>query len=183
MQVLSKARDDSGEIAGKYMGLSNTAVVMAVTGARGNQLNIAQMSASVGQQSIRGERILRGYHRRSLPHFKKDDIGAFSRGFVRANYRDGLSPIEFFFHAQGGREGLVDTAVRTSTSGYLQRRLVNALQDLRVSYDSAVRTSEEEIVQLMYGEDGVDPAKSYHGRPVDIAAIVDKVLSQSRTQI
>lgn len=183
MQVLSKARDDSGEIAGKYMGLSNTAVVMAVTGARGNQLNIAQMSASVGQQSIRGERILRGYYRRALPHFKKDDIGAFARGFVRSNYRDGLSPIEFFFHAQGGREGLVDTAVRTSTSGYLQRRLVNALQDLRVSYDSAVRTSEEEIVQLLYGEDSVDPAKSYHGRPVDVAAIIDEVLSQTRTRL
>lgn len=183
MQVLSKARDDSGEIAGKYMGISNTAVVMAVTGARGNQLNIAQMSASVGQQSIRGERILRGYYRRALPHFKKDDIGAFARGFVRSNYRDGLSPIEFFFHAQGGREGLVDTAVRTSTSGYLQRRLVNALQDLRVSYDSAVRTSEEEIVQLIYGEDSVDPAKSYHGRPVDVAAIIDEVLSQTRTRL
>ncbi len=183
MQVLSKARDDSGEIAGKYMGLSNTAVVMAVTGARGNALNIAQMSASVGQQSIRGERIIRGYYKRALPHFKRGDIGAFARGFVRSNYRDGLSPIEFFFHAQGGREGLVDTAVRTSTSGYLQRRLVNALQDLRVSYDSAVRTSEDEIVQFVYGEDGVDPAKSYHGKPVDVAAIIDEVLSQTRTRL
>jgi DNA-directed RNA polymerase subunit A' len=177
MSVLAKARDSAGAVANDYMGISNSAVVMASTGAKGTQLNIAQMAACVGQQSIRGERILRGYRKRSLPHFQKNDIGPVARGFVRANYRTGLSPTEFFFHAQGGREGLVDTAVRTSTSGYLQRRLVNALQDLHVNYDIIVRTTEGDVVQLKYGEDGVDPMKSYHGRPVDIDTIIEEVIS------
>lgn len=180
MKELSDARNGAGEIAGRYMGLSNSALVMVKTGAKGNNLNIAQMSACIGQQSIRGERILRGYKNRALPHFRRGDIGAFERGFVRTNYREGLDPIEFFFHAQGGREGLVDTAVRTSTSGYLQRRLVNALQDLRVDYDNAVRTADSDIIQLRYGEDGVDPMKSFHGRPIDIQAIINQVIHSQR---
>jgi len=179
MGELSKVRDNAGSVARKYLGMDNTAVIMAVTGARGTPLSITQMAACVGQQSIRGERILRGYRNFSLPHFKRGDIRAGARGFVKSNYREGLSPIEFFFHAQGGREGLVDTAVRTSTSGYLQRRLVNALQDLYVNYDYAVRTAEGEIVQLLYGEDGVDPMKSFHGRAVDISTIIDEVLMAS----
>ena len=177
MSILAKARDSAGIVANDYMGISNSAVVMASTGAKGTQLNIAQMAACVGQQSIRGERILRGYRKRSLPHFKKNDIGPVARGFVKSNYRTGLSPTEFFFHAQGGREGLVDTAVRTSTSGYLQRRLVNALQDLHVNYDIIVRTTEGDVVQMKYGEDGVDPMKSYHGRPVDLDTIIEEVIS------
>ena len=177
MGVLSKTRDNAGVVTRSSLGKDNTVVIMTTTGARGTPLSITQMSAVVGQQSIRGERILRGYRDRSLPHFKKGDYTALARGFVRSNFREGLSPVEFFFHAQGGREGLVDTAVRTSTSGYLQRRLVNALQDLQVNYDQTVRTSDGEIVQLKYGEDGVDPMKSYHGRPVDIRSIIDEVIS------
>ncbi|MFX1511284.1 MAG: DNA-directed RNA polymerase subunit A' [Promethearchaeota archaeon] len=172
MGELATARDSAGRVTQEYLGLTNSAVIMAVTGARGSQLNISQMTACVGQQAIRGKRILRGYRNRALPHFREDEMGSFARGFVKANYRSGLNPIEFFFHAQGGREGLVDTAVRTSTSGYLQRRLVNALQDLQVSYDGAVRTAEGKIVQFKYGEDGVDPMKSYHGKPVDIDSIL-----------
>ncbi|HKZ42470.1 MAG TPA: hypothetical protein VJ044_16025, partial [Candidatus Hodarchaeales archaeon] len=177
MGFLSKARDRSGEISRSSLGRDNTVVIMATTGARGTPLSITQMSAAVGQQSIRGERILRGYRDRSLPHFKKGDDSAPARGFVRSNYREGLNPLEFFFHAQGGREGLVDTAVRTSTSGYLQRRLVNALQDLQVNYDQTVRTTDGEIVQLRYGEDGVDPMKSYHGRPIDISSIIQEAIA------
>ncbi len=178
ISVLSKARDEAGKEASKSMGIKNSAVIMALTGAKGSLLNIGQMSACVGQQSIRGQRVLRGYRHRSLPHFRQHDISAETRGFVRASYRDGLNPFEFFFHAQGGREGLVDTAVRTSQSGYLQRRLVNALQDLQVGYDLVVRTSEGDIVQLRYGEDGVDPAKSFSGRPVHMEAIIDKVMAK-----
>ena len=141
-------------------------------------ISISQIVGVIGQEKLKGEKINRGYTNRTLPHFKKGDISPFARGFVRSNYREGLSPIEFFFHAMGGREGLVDTAVRTSTSGYLQRRLVNALQDLHVNYDLVVRTTEGDIVQIKYGEDGVDPMKSYHGRPVDVDAIIDEVLSK-----
>jgi DNA-directed RNA polymerase subunit A' len=176
MKELSEARDDAGAVADGYLGMKNHAVIMARTGARGDKLNLAQMAACVGQQSVRGERIMRGYQKRSLSHFKPGDLSSEARGFVSASYRQGLTPIEFFFHAMGGREGLVDTAVRTSTSGYMQRRLINALQDIKVEYDGTVRTSVGRIVQFKYGEDGVDPSKSYHGHAVDIDAILKRNL-------
>ena len=86
------------------------------------------------------------------------------------------NPIEFFMHAAGGREGLVDTAVRTSQSGYMQRRLVNALQDISSCYDKTVRNAAGEIVQFLYGEDNIDPAKSDHGKAVNVSIIINKIL-------
>ncbi|MEM0264597.1 MAG: DNA-directed RNA polymerase subunit A' [Candidatus Methanomethylicia archaeon] len=178
MEILSNARDTSGKIAAEYLGLNNNAVIMAKTGARGNILNLTQMAAVIGQQSVRGERITRGYSNRTLSHFKQGDIGAAAKGFVYSSYRSGLSPTEFFFHSMGGREGLVDTAVRTSQSGYMQRRLMNALQDLKVEYDGTVRTSDGKIIQFRYGEDGVHPAKSYHGKSIDLDKIIEKSLME-----
>jgi len=139
-------------------------------------LNLTQMTGCVGQQAVRGERINRGYENRTLSHFKEDDLSADARGFVRHSYKEGLTPKEFFFHAMGGREGLVDTAVRTSKSGYLQRRLINALQELEAQYDGTVRNAEDDIVQFEYGEDGVDPMKMPKEGTVDVDAIVDRVL-------
>jgi DNA-directed RNA polymerase subunit A' len=178
MQVLGKARDRTGEIAGRHLGLGNSAVVMAVSGARGSMLNLTQMAGCVGQQSVRGERIVRGYDERTLPHFKKGDRGSDAHGFIKHSYKGGLSPTEFFFHAIGGREGLVDTAVRTSQSGYLQRRMINALQDLKVAYDGTVRTTGGRIIQFRYGEDGTDPMKSSFGDPVDVKGIVESILKE-----
>ncbi|MFX1475081.1 MAG: DNA-directed RNA polymerase subunit A', partial [Promethearchaeota archaeon] len=180
MELLSKARDGAGAVAGQELGLDKHAVIMTATGAKGNALNLAQMAACVGQQAVRGKRISRGYRRRTLPHFKSGDLTPQARGFVESSYRKGLDPVEFFFHAMGGREGLVDTAVRTSTSGYMQRRLINALQDIKVEYDDTVRNSEGEIIQFKYGEDGVDPARSDHGKAVNLDAIIERVLSQKR---
>ena len=181
MRELGRARDQAGKIAGRYLGYDNPAVIMAVSGARGSMLNLTQMAACIGQQSVRGERIKRGYAytNRTLPHFKPGDLGARARGFVESSYKRGLNPIEFFFHAMGGREGLVDTAVRTSQSGYLQRRLINALQDLKVEYDGTVKEQTSGvIVQFRYGEDGVDPMKSYRGKAVDIDRIVKEILAE-----
>lgn len=176
MKVLGKARDEAGKIAGKYLGLDNSSVIMAVSGARGSMLNLSQMAGSIGQQAVRGERIHRGYTGRTLPHFEKRDLGAEARGFVNASYKSGLSPTEYFFHCMGGREGLVDTAVRTSRSGYMQRRLINALEDIKVRYDGTVRNTLGTIIQFKYGEDGIDPAKSVRGKPVDIDDIVGEIL-------
>jgi DNA-directed RNA polymerase subunit A' len=178
MQVLGKARDRTGEIAGRHLGLGNSAVVMAVSGARGSMLNLTQMAGCVGQQSVRGERIMRGYDERTLPHYRKGDRGSDAHGFIQHSYKGGLSPTEFFFHAIGGREGLVDTAVRTSQSGYLQRRMINALQDLKVAYDGTVRTTGGRIIQFRYGEDGTDPMKSSFGDPVDVKGIVESILKE-----
>jgi len=181
MQVLGRARDRAGKIAQRHLGMENAAVIMAVSGARGSMLNLTQMAACIGQQSVRGERISRGYTytNRTLSHFKPGDLGAEARGFVRSSYKKGLSPVEFFFHAAGGREGLVDTAVRTSQSGYLQRRMINALQDLKVEYDGTVREQTSgALVQLRYGEDGVDPMRSFRGKPVDVRRIIREIVGE-----
>jgi len=174
MNELAKARDKAGETVQEALPMSNSGIIMTRSGARGSSLNIGQMMGSVGQQSIRGKRIMRGYENRTLPHFKENDAAPVARGFVYNCYRDGLSPLEFFFHAMGGREGLVDTAVRTQQSGYMQRRLINALEHLRVEYDGTVRNSVGDIVQFQYGEDGVDPAKSDHGVAVNVAQLTDR---------
>jgi len=175
MNELSKARDSAGDFADQFFQMDNSGVIMSRAGARGSTLNIGQMTACVGQQSIRGQRILRGYRGRAMSFFRPGDAGAAARGFVYNCYRDGLDPIEFFFHAMGGREGLVDTAVRTQQSGYMQRRLINALEHLRVEYDGTVRDSRGNIIQVRYGEDGVDTAKSDHGKAVNVDRLVERV--------
>jgi DNA-directed RNA polymerase subunit A' len=175
MNELAEARDKAGKVADEDFELENSGIIMTRTGARGSNLNIGQMTASVGQQAVRGKRIMRGYVNRALSHFKEGDPTPKARGFVYASYQSGLDPIEYFFHAMGGREGLVDTAVRTQQSGYMQRRLINALEQLRVEYDGTVRTSTGDIIQLKYGEDGVDPAKSDHGKAVNVSRLADQV--------
>jgi DNA-directed RNA polymerase subunit A' len=176
MKVLGRARDEAGQIAGRHLGMENSAVIMARSGARGSMLNLSQMAGCIGQQAVRGERLSRGYWNRTLPHFKKGDLGAEAKGFVQNSYKSGLTPTEFFFHSMGGREGLVDTAVRTSRSGYMQRRLINALEDLKLKQDGTVRNTADMIVQLEYGEDGVDPSRSVQGDAVDIDDILSEVL-------
>lgn len=182
MQTLSEARDKTGSIANEYLekvseekGKENGARIMAVSGARGSLLNLTQMAACVGQQAVRGERIARGYTKRTLPHFKWGDRGARAKGFVKSSYKKGLGPLEYFFHSMGGREGLVDTAVRTSQSGYMQRRLINALQDLKVEYDGTVRDTKGVIIEFKHGEDGADPSKTDWGEVVNVKKIVSSV--------
>jgi DNA-directed RNA polymerase subunit A' len=173
-QVLAEARKKAEETAADFIGDEAHSVIMTKSGARGNILNLGQMSAVVGQQAIRGERINRGYSMRTLPHFKINDLSPKSRGFVSSSYRNGLKPEEFFFHAMGGREGLVDTAVRTSTSGYMQRRLVNALQDMVVENDGTVRNSDKNVIQFCFGDDGIDAMHTDHGAAVNLDVLLLK---------
>ncbi len=175
MEILSKARNRAGEIAEKHLGMERNTVAMAKTGARANMLDLTQITACVGPQAVRGKRLQRGYSNRTLSHFKTLDVGARAKGFVKSSYKDGLDPLEFFFHAMSGREGLVDTAIRTAQSGYMQRRLINALQDLRVEYDGTVRDTRGVIVQFRYGEDGVDPARKKGESGVDVQSIAQEV--------
>ncbi|MEE9535157.1 MAG: DNA-directed RNA polymerase subunit A', partial [Nitrosopumilaceae archaeon] len=170
---LSKARDVAGSTADQSFDETNSGRIMATTGARGSSLNIGQMAGALGQQSRRGKRLLTGYSNRALPHYKEHDNNPDAHGFVKSNYRDGLSTLEFFFHAMGGREGLVDTAVRTQQSGYMQRRLINALEHIRLEYDGTVRDPHGHIIQFMYGEDGIDVAKSDHGEAFNINRLVE----------
>jgi len=179
--ILNDARKKAETIAALNIGDQAHSVIMTKSGARGNPLNLGQMAAVVGQQAIRGERIHRGYFNRTLPHFKVKDLSPKSRGFVSSSYRKGLNPEEFFFHAMGGREGLVDTAVRTSTSGYMQRRLVNALQDVIVENDNTVRNANKNIVQFQFGDDGIDPSKSDHGLAMNLDLLILKAKAFKET--
>ena len=164
---LDNARNNAGDIAFNGMRRCNNVGVMVHSGSKGSTTNVSQMTASVGQQSLEGKRLPFGFKYRTLPHFPKDDYSPASRGFVENSYLRGLTAQEFFFHAMGGREGLIDTAVKTAETGYIQRRLVKALEEVMVKYDGTVRNSLGDIVQFIYGEDGLD-AMAIEPQPLDI---------------
>lgn len=171
--ALNKARDDAGTATEKSLKDFNNAVQMSRSGSKGSNINISQMTALVGQQSVEGKRIPFGFKYRTLPHFTKDDYSPESRGFVENSYLRGLTPQEFFFHAMAGREGLIDTAVKTAETGYIQRRLVKALEDVMAKYDGTVRNSLGDIVQFIYGEDGLDGVH-IEQQAVDVIKCSDK---------
>ena len=170
---LGKARDKAGSTANDSLDDGNAGKIMATTGARGSSLNVGQMAGALGQQSRRGNRLHEGYENRALPHYRENDNSPDAHGFVKSNYREGLSALEFFFHAMGGREGLVDTAVRTQQSGYMQRRLINALEHIRLEYDGTVRDPHGHIIQFLYGEDGIDVSKSDHGEAFNVDRLIE----------
>ncbi|MBA4458311.1 MAG: DNA-directed RNA polymerase subunit A'/A'', partial [Nitrosopumilaceae archaeon] len=170
---LGKARDKAGSSANDCLPADNAGKIMATTGARGSSLNVGQMAGALGQQSRRGNRLHDGYNNRALTHYQEHDDNPDAHGFVKSNYREGLSALEFFFHAMGGREGLVDTAVRTQQSGYMQRRLINALEHIRLEYDGTVRDPHGHIVQFLYGEDGIDVQKSDHGMAFNPSRLIE----------
>ena len=178
LQILDSAKAESGNVAKSYLGEDNSAVIMATSGARGSMDNLAMMAGSIGQPKVRGKRLERGYQDRVLSHFPRGVKGAEEKGFVSSSFKQGLQPTEFFMLSVSGRESLVDTAVRTSKSGYMQRRLINAMDDLKVSEDEngSVRNTADRIIQFEYGEDGIDPARSRKGLPFDITKVLDDAL-------
>jgi DNA-directed RNA polymerase II subunit RPB1 len=145
-----------GDESMKSLPKDNRMIQMVDSGAKGSNLNITQMLGLLGQQQVAGRRIQYTLQDRTLPHFPKFDDGIESRGFVENSFINGIRPAEFFFHAMGGREGLIDTAVKTSDSGYIQRRLVKAMEDLHIEYDGTVRNVNGTIFQHHYGGDGID---------------------------
>lgn len=157
MSLTSNVRDSMGEVVEKYLGENNPSIIMAKIGARGSILNAIQMSAVIGQQSVRNKRPKRGFNKRILAFFKPGLLGGRERGFVYSNFMNGLEVDEFFLHAIGGRESIVNKSIRTAKSGYMQRRLVNALQDIIVWEDLSVRDAKGSLIQTIYGGDGRDP--------------------------
>ena len=135
LTILDAAKAETGNVAKSELEDLNSAVLMATSGARGSMDNLAMMAGSIGQPKVRGKRLERGYQERVLSHFPRKVKGAKEKGFVSSSFKKGLEPTEFFMLSVSGRESLVDTAVRTSKSGYMQRRLINAMDDLKaVSY-------------------------------------------------
>ncbi|XP_025836904.1 DNA-directed RNA polymerase III subunit RPC1 [Agrilus planipennis] len=157
LKELSVIREHAGQACVAELHPTNSPLIMALSGSKGSFINISQMIACVGQQALNGKRVPNGFDDRSLPHFERFSKTPAAKGFVENSFYTGLTPTEFFFHTMGGREGLVDTAVKTAETGYMQRRLVKSLEDLVIHYDGTVRNAEEDVIQTVYGCDGLDP--------------------------
>ena len=157
--ILNQASLEAGKIGRSNFDKNNRFVIMVNAGSKGSDINIAQMISCLGQQNVDGKRIPYGFDNRTLPHYNKFDDSPSARGFIENSFINGLTPTELFFHAIGGRVGLIDTAVKTSQTGYISRRLIKSLEDLMVHYDMTVRNNKNKIIQFSYGDDNFDPIK------------------------
>ncbi|CAH1406139.1 unnamed protein product [Nezara viridula] len=176
LKELSVIRDRAGKACLNELGSQNSPLIMALAGSKGSFINISQMIACVGQQAISGKRVPNGFEDRALPHYERHSKIPAAKGFVENSFFSGLTPTEFFFHTMGGREGLVDTAVKTAETGYMQRRLVKSLEDLCLHYDMTVRNSTGDVIQFVYGGDGLDPTyMEGNGCPVELNRVWDSV--------
>ena len=174
LELLNKSRNVIGDVVHEHAKQDTNISDMIKSGARGNPLQLTQMAGCVGQQAMRGKRIEKGFRGRTLSCFRRWDLMPTSRGFVRNSFKSGLKPHEFFFMGMTGRDSLMDTALRTPKSGYLYRRLANAMQDLKIEYDGTVRDSSKKIVQFKYGGDGIDVSRS-EGGIINVDRIIDEV--------
>ena len=175
--ILNEAGASAGKIGRKSLAENNRFVVMTKAGSKGSDLNISQMISCLGQVSVDAKRIPYGFDNRTLPHYYKYDDSPVARGFVENSFIKGLSPQELFFHAMGGRVGLIDTAVKTSQTGYIQRRLVKGMEDLKVLYDNSVRNNKNKIVQFKYGDDGFDALKVENQKLPLLTMSIDEIYS------
>uniref|UniRef100_A0A1D1XDD4 DNA-directed RNA polymerase subunit n=1 Tax=Anthurium amnicola TaxID=1678845 RepID=A0A1D1XDD4_9ARAE len=176
---LNDIREDTGKICMKELHWRNSPLIMSQCGSKGSAINISQMIACVGQQSVGGRRAPNGFIDRSLPHFHRNSKTPSAKGFVANSFYSGLTATEFFFHTMGGREGLVDTAVKTAETGYMSRRLMKSLEDLSTHYDQTVRNASGGIVQFVYGDDAMDPAKmeGEDGNPLNLNQLFSKIMA------
>ncbi|XP_020179213.1 DNA-directed RNA polymerase III subunit 1 [Aegilops tauschii subsp. strangulata] len=177
--VLNKLRDTAGDHCMSTLHWRNSPLIMSQCGSKGSPINISQMVVCVGQQSVGGRRAPNGFIDRTLPHFPINSKTPAAKGFVANSFYTGLTATEFFFHTMGGREGLVDTAVKTAETGYMSRRLMKGLEDLSVFYDQTVRNASGGIVQFVYGDDGMDPVKmeGKGGNPLNLDQLFMKVMA------
>ncbi len=175
---LGSLRQRAGELCILALPAHNAPLIMSQCGSKGSLINISQMIAIVGQQQVGGARIQDGFERRTLPHFARNSREPAAKGFVANSFQSGLTPTEFFFHTMGGREGLVDTAVKTAETGYLQRKMMKSLEDLSVQYDGSVRTSSGNVVQFEYGDDQLDPLCMEQAQnPVDFERQMSRIVA------
>jgi len=179
LQSLNEVRTKIGKIVKKEFPTENPVNTMIISGAGGNILNITQIACCVGQQALWAKRIALGYTNRTLSFFKENDLSPLAHGFIYSSYMKGLEPHEFFFGAITGRDALMDTALRTPKSGYLYRRLANALQDLKIEYDGTVRDASTNIVQFAYGGDGIDVSEAHKEKKISPGEAIGIITAQS----
>lgn len=140
----------------------NQMQAMTSTGAKGSVVNANLISCNLGQQVLEGRRVPVMVSGKTLPSFKPFETNVRAGGYITDRFLTGVRPQEYFFHAMAGREGLIDTAVKTSRSGYLQRCLIKGMEGLKSEYDSSIRDSDGSMIQFLYGEDGLDVTKQKH---------------------
>jgi DNA-directed RNA polymerase subunit A' len=179
LQTLNGIRTKVGKIVGREIYRTNPVSVMMTSGSGGSVLNVTQMACCVGQQALWAKRIGIGFNNRTLSFFKEHDLSPKAKGFIYSSFLGGLKPYEFFFGAITGRDALMDTALRTPRSGYLYRRLANALQDIRVEYDKTVRDGSGRIIQFLYGEDGKDVARLHEDKDISPGEAIGIITAQS----
>mgnify|MGYP000436216197 FL=1 len=155
---LGSVQANIGKILMSYYDTSNFFWTSAISGAKGNSTNVAQVSGVLGQNNVEGSRIKKKVEGRSLVYWHRDDDTPEARGFIKSSFLSGLKGFEFFYNASAGREGLIDTAIKTATTGYIQRQLIKGLEDLSIRYDGTNRNARGIIVQTVYGENGINQA-------------------------
>ena len=180
IKILSDIRESMGSYLRTILNKDNPPLIMAICGSKGSDINLSQMIACLGQQTVSGSRIGNGFINRTLPHFELDSKYPASKGFVKSSFYSGLNATEFFFHTIGGREGLVDTAVKTAETGYMQRRLMKALEDLCVQYNYSVTTSNGNILQFVYGDDSIDPMLMDDGGVINYNRLINYIRSTTK---
>jgi DNA-directed RNA polymerase beta' subunit len=160
-ETLDIAKNNGDGIVKRYFNEDNNILIMANSGAKGTTFNAIQMSSALGPQKVSGKRILANlYGDRSLPCVEPGSKDPRDRGYVTSSFGSGLELKEFFFHSQGGREGLTDTAINTSETGFLQHQIIKSAEDVYVSPDGSVRSADLAIVQFVYGDDGFDSSET-----------------------
>lgn len=155
----------------------NNMQMMTISGAKGSSVNVSQISCLLGQQELEGKRVPTMISGKTLPSFRAYDTSARAGGFITGRFLTGIKPQEYFFHCMAGREGLIDTAVKTSRSGYLQRCLIKHMEGIKVHYDNTVRDSDGSLIQFNYGEDSLDVVKQKMLEKFDFCAMNYKVLA------
>lgn len=146
---------DLSKIIESSVSKTNNFRCMIEAGSKGSIVNISQIMSAICQNEIKFQRIEKKIAGRTLPHEFHGDDSARSRGFIENSYYSGLNPTEFFFHHMAGREGLIDTGIKTADTGYLQRKLVKCMEDITISYDGTVRNGNN-IIQFVYGDNNLD---------------------------
>lgn len=187
MYSLGSARDTGLSIAKKSLDQSNNFISTVISGAKGDFFNIAQITGLLGQQSVGGGRIkyTLSNQTRSLPHYPlkesdwDDDDRFESKGFIKGCFAKGLSPREYFHHSLTGREGITDTAMKTATSGYIQRRMIKFSEDVHVSNDGTVRNLNNNIIEFAYGNNFLNSSNTIIKNdkivPVDMQRLIQKI--------
>ena len=158
-QILSRVLAQAADVVQQNVSPSNAFLAMSEAGSKGSKLNLSQISGALGLQIVLGKRAVARQNCRTLPCFSNGETSVNAAGFVQNSYVNGVSPTELFAIAQSGREGLVDTAVKTATSGYLQRTLIKGLEDLVCTYDGTIRNAQGSVVQFAYGNDNFHPTR------------------------